>query len=446
MWLHATIAEMAKNNKPAAPRARRPQGADVPSASAAEAVTAARDLAWTGQHAQAIEAVSAALAAPGCDDDVRLALLELRAESRTAQGEMDRARDDAEAMLAIAERTGLPAFAAQALNCQSLLHIRSAQLQPAVDCATRALAAAKRSRRKTLLSFSLLRLAEAQMRARASEPALRNAMAVARLFESQGDVVHRGRSMWVAAAALANLGHTARSERTANEALALARQSRDRFGEAAALNIRDRGHSDLAVRLRGLHQALAAFQAAGDVSGQAAIFDNLSLAYHVLGLCRHSNRMILQAMAMRRRMHDVDAVFNGFTFLNVNASLMGKVDDARRYCAEMAALLPGVADPELRSQAPLIYGWTETAAGNAQGALPHLEEALRQFQGVQDTSYLIMVLTSLCENYLALGDAAAALDASRQATDLQGARERGAVGNGASQLYHPPDTACAIYY
>ena len=64
--------------------------------------------------------------------------------------------------------------------------------------------------------------------------------------------------------------------------------------------------------------------------------------------------------------------------------------------------------------------------------MPHLEEALRQFQGVQDTSYLIMVLTSLCENYLALGDAAAALDASRQATDLQGARERGAVGNGAS--------------
>ena len=137
-------------------------------------------------------------------------------------------------------------------------------------------------------------------------------------------------------------------------------------------------------------------------------------------------------MAIGRRIHNVDQVFNGFTFLAANASLMGKFDDARNHCAELVALLPGVADPTLRFQAPMMFGWTETLAGNPQGAIAHLEETLRQIHGVQDTSYPIIVLTCLCENHLGLGDAAAALAASRRATELQLARERGIVGNGAS--------------
>jgi GAF domain-containing protein/DNA-binding response OmpR family regulator/tetratricopeptide (TPR) repeat protein len=398
---------------------------------AAEAIAAARDLAWGGQHAQAVEIATSALAKHGDDAD-SLALLELRVESLIAQAEIERARADVDAMLAIAERTGLPAFAAHALNCQALLHIRSAQLQPAVDCATRALAAAKRSRRKILVSLCLLRLAEAQMRARDSAPALRNAMAAASQFESQSDTVRRGRAMWVAAAELGNIGHLARSERAADESLALARQSGDRYGEGNALNIRFREQSDLAIRVRGLRHALAAFQAAGDVSGQATIFNNLTLAYYELGLYRQSNRMISQAMAVGRRIHNVDQVFNGFTFLAASASLMGKIDDARNHCAELVALLPGVADPTLRFQAPMMCGWTETLAGNPQNAIAHLEETLHQIQGVQDTSYPIIVLTYLCQNYLAMGDAAAALAASLQATNLQLARERGFVGNGGS--------------
>ena len=63
-----------------------------------------------------------------------------------------------------------------------------------------------------------------------------------------------------------------------------------------------------------------------------------------------------------------------------------KFDDARNHCAELAALLPGVADPILRFQAPMMSGWTETLAGNPQGAVAPLEETLRQIQGVQDTS------------------------------------------------------------
>ena len=132
---------MPRNNKPVATRAPRRGGVKAKSSSA-EAIITARGLAWTGQHAQAIDVATSALAMRNDDAD-RLALLELRVESLIARGELERARADVGAMLAIAERSGIPAFAAQALNCQTLLHIRSAQLQPAVDCATLALAAVR---------------------------------------------------------------------------------------------------------------------------------------------------------------------------------------------------------------------------------------------------------------------------------------------------------------
>ena len=44
-------------------------------------VRAARDMAWAGQHAAAIDRVTRAMPAAAGDDEVRIALLDLRAES-----------------------------------------------------------------------------------------------------------------------------------------------------------------------------------------------------------------------------------------------------------------------------------------------------------------------------------------------------------------------------
>jgi hypothetical protein len=85
-------------------RARTLAGADY----SVDAITAARDLAWAGQHASAIDVATAALAAGAGEDGPRLGLLELRAESLSAQGEVDRALADAETMVAIAERGASP--------------------------------------------------------------------------------------------------------------------------------------------------------------------------------------------------------------------------------------------------------------------------------------------------------------------------------------------------
>jgi hypothetical protein len=62
------------------------------------------DLAWAGAHAQAIEVATAALSATGLSVGSRLDLLDLRAESFIAQGDLERAGADADAMLDLAER------------------------------------------------------------------------------------------------------------------------------------------------------------------------------------------------------------------------------------------------------------------------------------------------------------------------------------------------------
>ncbi len=127
------------NHVPAARPGRRQASATAPRASAPDAVAVVRDLARAGQHAQAVDIVTVALIAPGGDEYTHLALLELRAESLTAQGEVDRALTDAKAMVAIAEASGRPDLQAQALNCLSRVQLSSGGIDAAVTTAGQAL-------------------------------------------------------------------------------------------------------------------------------------------------------------------------------------------------------------------------------------------------------------------------------------------------------------------
>src|SRR6185369_7774219 len=92
--LHAMADDMAVGQSPAQRPGRRRTKA-TPRGQASVAVGIARDLAWTGQHAQAVGIVSEALPHASSDPDASLALLEVRAESLVALGEMDRAFADA---------------------------------------------------------------------------------------------------------------------------------------------------------------------------------------------------------------------------------------------------------------------------------------------------------------------------------------------------------------
>ena len=67
-----------------------------------DTVARVRELAWGGQHARAIEMATQALAAPKLQPAERMHLLDLRAESYSAQGKLDLAAEDAAAMLKLA--------------------------------------------------------------------------------------------------------------------------------------------------------------------------------------------------------------------------------------------------------------------------------------------------------------------------------------------------------
>ena len=98
-----------------------------------------RDRMRAGEHTRAIELATAALAATRISVSSKLDLLDLRAESYIAQGELDRAAKDAAAMLRLASTTEKAAFKARAMERSALVKTRKAQLKAAVSAATVAL-------------------------------------------------------------------------------------------------------------------------------------------------------------------------------------------------------------------------------------------------------------------------------------------------------------------
>ncbi|HCB01976.1 MAG TPA: hypothetical protein DEP19_06300, partial [Anaerolineae bacterium] len=60
-------------------------------------------LAWTGQHVKAIDVATQELSMSRLQRDIEMSLLDLRAESYIAQGQLDLAMQDAKAMMKIAK-------------------------------------------------------------------------------------------------------------------------------------------------------------------------------------------------------------------------------------------------------------------------------------------------------------------------------------------------------
>ena len=412
------------------PRKRRPDAITL--------IERIAEAAAAGQHELAVDLAEAALVAKSLAVDDEVTLRELRAESLLAQGELDRARQDAAAMGVAAENAARADLQARALILVSRIEADSGNVKAAEEAGERATAAARRSRRKPMVALSLQSLANTQMRRRKSIAAIENATEAARIFEELDDKRQRGRSLWVLACAHEDLGHTSRSTRYAEEALALARRAGDRWGEASALNIRWRENIDLARRLRGLKQSLAGYQAAGYVTGQAAIYNNLALAYRALGLYRHSSRMAHRTIEIRQRTRNFAGVANATTILAGNALLTGTLAAGRAHLDELAAVgdQPGARQDGMWSLAMnWLAGLLAIKEGNGSAALTSLQNAWGEAQESGEKSFQILLLTDFCEAHLLLGQTQAALEASQGATELYGHRESRGMGAGVSPAH-----------
>ena len=154
-------------------------GSDRHNKTAAQEVAA---LAWAGRQAEAVSAADAALAASGLGAEQALELLELRAESHVALGDLTAAAADAAAMQAIARRERSAAFEARALNAEVPVLIRRGDAAMAATAAA-ALKAARESGEPALEARSLMHLSAAQMNSRSSmEGALDHATHAVAIF------------------------------------------------------------------------------------------------------------------------------------------------------------------------------------------------------------------------------------------------------------------------
>ena len=378
------------------------------------------DAASAGRHETAIELATAALAAPRLSAAERLDLLDLRAESFIAQGDLERAEADAQAMVEIANGAGKPALKAQAGNRMALVRMRRGDPAGAVTTATAALKAARTSRQPQLEAMALFRLAEAQSRAgKDDDQAVPNALRARKLFASLGDRAGEGRAMWVVSMSRSNHGRAAEAARAASEALALCRAVGDRYGVGNALNMLMFNEADIGINLRLLNQALAAFEIAGYLERQAVITSNLGVAYADLGLYRRARRTLRQAGDIFHRSGYTVGADESEWLLAVVEAEMGHFDRARKRLAEVVAA-PGGRDLARRFPGfePMLRGRLAFREDDAQSAVAHYKRAVTLLRGAKQDAVQCNALAELAQALLATGNAIAALKATRRAVAI----------------------------
>ncbi len=383
-------------------------------------------LAHAGRHPQAIALASDALGREPLPTTDRLALLDLRAESHLAQGDIAAAGDDAQAMHDLARRARKPAFRAQALARRAYVEIRSSQSAAAVDTAREALAAARLAKDRALEATALLRLGEAQFRMRDSEAAARTSAQAARMFKALGLPLWQGRAMWGVSAARSAQGRGADTDRAAHEALALARRSGDPLGVGNALNMLTFYEVDIAKRMALLREALAAFEAAGYVERQGVVTHNLGLLYFQLGLYHRARRLLRSAIEIYTRTRAGGLALSVW-MLTWTERALGHTSEARAYAQQAIDLWKTTGGATATAQAAVASGLVAQWDGDRAAARSLLGEGERLVQGTDHLALAMMAAIGLSNVLLEDGDPAGSLAAIERAIAVHRANGGGEV-------------------
>lgn len=387
-----------------------------------ELLARAREAAWNGNHAGAIDVATQALTAQKLTPASQLDFLDLRAESHIAQGKLKLAALDVAAMLDLANVNKKPNLKARALNRQAMVQMRSGDLGAAVKTATAALRAADQTRQKSLIGNSLLRLAEAQYRTRASELSLTTAQRALDLFQRIGDPVGQGRALWVIASALSSLGKVDEARRAANAGLALCRQAGDDWGAGNLLNVLTFTEPDLAKNLDLYNQARQAFERAGYLDRQTVIKSNLANAYSALGLFHRARRLYNEAIELNRRIGTRLGVAIGMGNLAATEIELRVFDSAQTLLESLAEFAEVLGDPAQFDFREFGLGNLALALNSPHAAIAHLEQAVMYSKQASSVGSQINDLAHLGRAHLMNGNPGAALAATMQATDLHRAQ------------------------
>ena len=398
---------------------RQPSGPASPARQAA--ISAARDLAWVGSHEQVITLCTEALQRAQLEPAERIDWLDLRAESRIAQGRFDDALADARAMLECARGTPVLQAQAQALHGLAQVLMRRGDASAACDAADEAVALAQQAGVVPPLARCVLCLGEVQVRVGEAGAALASGRRAARLFESLGDAVGQGRAQWVLAFAHDHLAQTEASRSAALRAVALARQTGDDLGLGNALNVLTFSCRDIAERMQLLQQAMQAYERSGQYARRAAAMGNTALVMGELGLYHHALSMAEETMALHRKFGARGLLRGGMGVVLLSEIRVGKVAQARARWPEYEALVNEVGAPGARTLFELNRGALALAEGDAAGAAGVFRAATRLAQAEGD-SLEAACLVALARALLATGERAEALRASERAAELHRAK------------------------
>ena len=402
--------------RPAAP----PHAARHRAGKTAPAVQRIADLAWVGRHTKAIELATEALARPALGVGSRLDVLDLRAESFVAQGDLKRAAADAEAMVALAAG-GRPGLEARAMTRRAIVLMRQGEMKAALDDAAAGAKAARRSRQKPWLAASLLVLGEVQDRSGSYEAGGQAAQQASALFEAAGDASGAGRAHWVIALSSYQLGRIDKSRVAAQRALELCTRAGDRYGIGNALLLLSHTHPDIAQAMGILREAAQAFESAGYAERRSAATANLAISYDELGLHRHANRFHGDNLVLIRDIGAKSRLANTLTNAFATELRLGDFAAARQHLRDLIALVPGVGDPSMAVSAEHDGGDLALAEGDPAAAARHYRAAIEiahpAAMGMEPVLH-----AKLGEAELARGDKAAALAATTRAIAQHRAR------------------------
>ncbi|HUH94736.1 MAG TPA: GAF domain-containing protein [Casimicrobiaceae bacterium] len=386
-----------------------------------EMFAAIRELAWTGQHARAVEECARALltldGGKPLPAAVQMELLDLRAESCIALGKLDLAAQDAATMLDLAVRQKSRALEAQALSRKAVVQMRQGDLKPALKCANAATKAARESREKPFLSASLLILGEVQARSGNYQAGLKTARQAAELFEAAGNASGAGRAHWVIAMASHQLGRFEQSRPAARRAFELCSKAGDRYGTGNALVLSSHMEPDIAQSFRHLRQATQAFEAAGYAERRSVALGNLAIMYDELGLHSHANRLHVEILALVRAIGARQRLAGALTNAIQTELGLRALDAARAHLRELADLASGIDDPSMNVSVDHDAGDLALAQGDPATAVRHYDEAAKLAQKVE-LGFVSVIFSKLGEAQLACGRKSAALAATAKATEV----------------------------
>ncbi|KXK14115.1 MAG: Tetratricopeptide repeat protein [Chloroflexi bacterium OLB14] len=379
-------------------------------------------LAWTGQHAAAIEAATGELTRLPKSQKflkIRLDLLDLRSESYIAIGKLDLAMKDATEMMKLAKAGGTQpaALKAQALKRLAFVQIPLGKLNDAIKSAH---SATKLKHNSTqLLATSLLALSEAQFRAQQSEVAVQSAQKAIALFQELGDPSGAGRAHWALAVAYYNLGRAEDARHATQTALELCQQAGDGYGIGNALNVMTFTDADIAEGIQHTHQAIQAFEAAGYAERKGIALMNLALSYANLGLFAQSQRLTSQAIEALRAMNAKDALAYAVANIIGYESILGMKASACQRLRELEALAADSGDPFIEIAVPQTKGLLAFAEGDLKTAIRFYKSAVK----MNINRSIKSDLTQLGKAYLAAHEPVAALQATTKAMRLHQAEK-----------------------